>query len=42
VLIGGQLGPIVARRIPDRTLELVMGGLFILIAGVLLVEVALV
>ncbi|NBC01989.1 MAG: TSUP family transporter [Bacteroidetes bacterium] len=40
VLIGGQLGPIVARRIPDRTLELVMGGLFFLIAGVLLVEVA--
>lgn len=41
VLLGGQLGPIVARRIPDRTLELVMGGLFVLIAGVLLVEVVM-
>ncbi|WP_022834333.1 sulfite exporter TauE/SafE family protein [Salisaeta longa] len=41
VVVGGQVGPAVAERIPDRVLELGMGVLFLLVSGILLAEVAL-
>ena len=41
VLIGGQIGPAVSERIPDRVLELGMGVLFLLVSLVLLAEVML-
>ena len=41
VLIGGQIGPAVSERIPERTMELGMGLLFLVVSIVLLGEVAL-
>jgi uncharacterized membrane protein YfcA len=41
VVIGGQIGPSVSERIPERTLELGMGVLFLLVSLILLAEVAL-
>jgi len=38
VVIGAQLGPEVAKRVPDRAMELFLGGLFTITAGLLLVE----
>ena len=40
VIIGGQIGPSVSERIPERTLELGMGILFLLVSLILLAEVA--
>ncbi len=42
VLIGGQAGPAVAERIPDRALEIGMGILFILVSLILFAELILV
>lgn len=41
VIIGGQIGPAVSGRIPERTLELGMGILFLIVSLILLAEVAL-
>jgi len=41
VVIGAQLGPVVARRVPDRIMEIFLGLLFIGTAGLLLVEAGL-
>jgi hypothetical protein len=41
VVIGAQLGPEVAKRVPDRVMEIFLGCLFTLTAGLLLVEVGL-
>jgi uncharacterized membrane protein YfcA len=41
VLIGGQIGPAVSERIPERTMELGMGLLFLTVSLILLGEVAL-
>jgi uncharacterized membrane protein YfcA len=41
VVIGAQLGPELARRVPDRVMEIGLGLLFILTAGLLLVEAGL-
>ncbi|MEF8940878.1 MAG: sulfite exporter TauE/SafE family protein [Salinivenus sp.] len=38
VVIGAQLGPEVARRVPDRVMEIALGILFIITASLLLVE----
>jgi hypothetical protein len=40
VLIGGQIGPAVSERIPERTMELGMGLIFLTVSLVLLGEVA--
>ncbi len=40
VLIGGQIGPMVSERIPDRWLEIGMGVLFLLVALLMLGDVA--
>jgi hypothetical protein len=41
VMIGAQLGPEVAKRVPDRTMEIFLGLLFTGTAGLLLVEAGL-
>ena len=41
VVIGAQLGPELARRVPDRVMEIGLGLLFILTAGLLLIEAGL-
>ncbi len=41
VLVGGQLGPAVAARIPDETLERGMGVLFLLVAAIVIADAAL-
>jgi len=41
VVIGAQFGPELARRVPDRVMEIGLGLLFILTAGLLLVEAGL-
>jgi hypothetical protein len=41
VLVGGQIGPAVAERIPERTRELGMGVLFLMVSMILLAEVVL-
>ncbi|RME81693.1 MAG: sulfite exporter TauE/SafE family protein [Caldilineae bacterium] len=41
VIIGGQLGPLLARRIPQHTLEKALGVLFALVATLTLIEVLL-
>lgn len=41
VVVGGQIGPVVAKRIPDRLMELGLGVLFVFVAGVTIGEVAL-
>lgn len=41
VVIGGQLGPVVTRRVPERTLIRSLGWLFLSIALVTLGEAAL-
>lgn len=41
VLIGGQLGPIIASRIPQKRMEKAMGILFMLVALVMLIDVLL-
>lgn len=41
VVIGAQLGPEVAKRVPDRTMEIFLGLLFTITAGLLLVEAGL-
>ena len=41
VVIGAQLGPALARRVPDRVMEIALGVLFALTAGLLLVEAGL-
>lgn len=41
VIIGAQLGPEVAERVPDRAMEIFLGGLFAITAGLLLVEAGL-
>lgn len=41
VVLGAQLGPEVARRVPDRVMEIGLGLLFTLTAGLLLVEAGL-
>jgi len=41
VIIGGQLGPHLSRKVPDDKLELGMGIVFVLIAAVLLLEILL-
>ena len=38
VVIGAQLGPTVARRVPDRVMEIALGLLFTVTAGLLLFE----
>jgi len=38
VVIGAQLGPEVAKRVPDRVMEIFLGCLFTITAGLLLVE----
>ncbi len=38
VVIGAQLGPAVARRVPDRVMEIALGLLFSITAGLLLFE----
>jgi len=38
VVLGAQLGPEVARRVPDRVMEIGLGVLFTITAGLLLVE----
>lgn len=41
VIIGAQLGPEVAKRVPDRIMEIFLGSLFAVTAGLLLVEAGL-
>ncbi len=41
VVIGAQLGPEVAKRVPDRVMEIFLGCLFTITAGLLLVEAGL-
>ncbi|WP_263808882.1 sulfite exporter TauE/SafE family protein [Salinibacter sp.] len=41
VVIGAQLGPELARRVPDRVMEIGLGGLFTITAGLLLFEAGL-
>jgi uncharacterized membrane protein YfcA len=41
VVIGAQLGPAVAKRVPDRVMEIFLGCLFTITAGLLLVEAGL-
>jgi uncharacterized membrane protein YfcA len=41
VIIGAQLGPELAERVPDRVMEIGLGLLFILTAGLLLIEAGL-
>ncbi len=41
VVIGAQLGPAVAERVPDRGMEIGLGGLFTITAGLLLFEAGL-
>ena len=41
VVIGAQLGPAVAKRVPDRVMEMFLGILFTITAGLLLVEAGL-
>jgi hypothetical protein len=41
VVTGAQLGPELAKRVPDRGLEIGLGGLFIVTAGLLLFEAGL-
>jgi hypothetical protein len=41
VVIGAQLGPEVAKRVPDRVMEVFLGVLFTVTAGLLLVEAGL-
>jgi uncharacterized membrane protein YfcA len=41
VIIGAQLGPEVAKRVPDRIMEIFLGVLFTVTAGLLLVEAGL-
>ena len=41
VVLGAQLGPEVAKRVPDRVMEIGLGLLFTLTAGLLLVEAGL-
>ncbi len=41
VVIGAQLGPAVAKRVPDRVMEIFLGCLFTVTAGLLLVEAGL-
>jgi len=41
VVIGAQLGPEVAKRVPDRTMEIFLGCLFTVTAGLLLFEAGL-
>jgi uncharacterized membrane protein YfcA len=41
VVIGAQLGPAVARRVPDRAMEVFLGGLFTLTASLLFFEAGL-
>ena len=41
VVIGAQLGPAVAERVPDRVMEIFLGGLFTITAGLLLFEAGL-
>lgn len=41
VVIGAQLGPAVARRVPDRVMEIFLGCLFTVTAGLLLFEAGL-
>ena len=41
VVIGAQLGPELAKRVPDRVMEIGLGGLFTITAGLLLFEAGL-
>jgi uncharacterized membrane protein YfcA len=41
VMIGAQIGPEVAKRVPDRVMEVILGVLFTITAGLLLVEAGL-
>ena len=41
VLIGGQVGPAIAKKIPDRAMELSLGILFVIIAALTIGEVVL-
>jgi uncharacterized membrane protein YfcA len=41
VVIGAQLGPMLAERVPDRAMEIGLGGLFTITAGLLLFEAGL-
>jgi len=41
VVIGAQLGPELAKRVPDRGMEIGLGVLFTITAGLLLVEAGL-
>jgi uncharacterized membrane protein YfcA len=41
VIIGGQIGSLVAARIPQRVLEISLGMLFVLVAGLTLGQVVL-
>jgi uncharacterized membrane protein YfcA len=41
VVIGAQLGPELAKRVPDRIMEIGLGVLFILTASLLLLEAGL-
>jgi hypothetical protein len=41
VVIGAQLGPEVAKRVPDRVMEIALGGLFTVTAALLLFEAGL-
>jgi hypothetical protein len=41
VIIGAQLGPMLAKRVSDRAMEIFLGILFTLTAGLLLVEAGL-
>ncbi len=41
VIIGGQIGPAIAKRIPDRVMELSLGILFVIVAALTIGEVVL-
>jgi uncharacterized membrane protein YfcA len=41
VIIGAQLGPLLAERVPDRVMEIGLGVLFTITAGLLLFEAGL-
>jgi len=41
VIIGGQIGPLLASRIPQRTLEVGLAVLFILVSGLMLMNVVM-
>jgi uncharacterized membrane protein YfcA len=41
VVLGAQIGPVLAQRVPDRGMKVGLGGLFIVTAGLLLYEAGL-